>query len=79
MRISQISGVEAFHDQDPGILPQAPVELAVADVDREHHPGPALEQAVGEAAGGGTDVESQAIGDVHGQLVESVVELDPAP
>ena len=39
-------------DRDPGVLAQAEVELAVADVDGHHRRRPPLEEAVGEAAGG---------------------------
>ena len=39
------------------VLAQRPRELAPTDVDREHVRGAALQQAVGEAAGRGADVE----------------------
>ena len=76
--ISQITGVQPLHDQDAGVLAQAPVELPVTDVDRDHHRRSALEQAVGEAAGRGADVEAATPVDVDLELGESVLELDPA-
>ena len=41
--------------------------------------GPALQQAVGEAAGGGAHVEGVAPDDVQPEGVEGVGELHPAP
>src|SRR5205807_496059 len=57
---------------------QARVELAVADVERDHVRRAALEQDVGEAAGRGADVERVRAGDVEPELVERVCELLPA-
>jgi len=54
------------------------MQLAVADVEGDHTPGAALEQNVGEAACGGTDVEAVAPGRIDGERVERVRELDPA-
>ena len=45
------------------VLAQPPVELAVGDVDGHDVRRPALEQAVGEAAGGGADVQAAPPGD----------------
>ena len=61
-----------------GVLPQPPVELPVADVDRDHHHGAALEQAVGEPAGRRADVQAAAPLDLDRELVERVLQLDPA-
>ena len=60
------------------ILAQAVVELAVGDVQGDHVGRSALEQAVGEAAGGRADVERAAAGDGEPERVERVGELDPA-
>src|ERR1700729_1629587 len=57
---------------------QAPVELAVGDVERDHVRGAALEQAVGEAASRGANVERATALDLHVQRIERVGELDPA-
>ena len=74
----QLAGVEALDHGHPRILAQAAVELPVADVDRDHPRSAALQQAVGEAAGRGADVEAVAPGDVEPERVERVLELDPA-
>ncbi len=60
------------------VVAQPPVELAVGDVERDHVRGAALQQAVGEAARRGADVERLAPRDVDRQRVERVGELDAA-
>ena len=50
----------------------------MGDVERDHPCGAALEQAVGEAAGRGADVEAVEAGDVDPERLERVLELDPA-
>jgi hypothetical protein len=55
------------------------MELAVADVDRDHVGRAPLEQAVGEAAGGRTGVESGSSTDVDPERVEGGVELLASP
>ena len=54
------AGVAALEHRHARVLAEPPVELAVGDVERDHGRGPALEQAVGEAAGRGADVEAAA-------------------
>ena len=51
------------------------MELPVADVERDHARGAALEEDVGEAAGRGADVEAVAPGRVDAERVERVREL----
>ena len=53
-------------------------ELAVADVERDHARGAALEQAVGEAAGRRAEVEAVLARRVDAERVERVRELLPA-
>ena len=72
------AGVGALDHGHARVLAQAVVELAVGDVERDDVLRPALEQAVGEAAGGGADVERAAAADVDLQGVERVRELDAA-
>ena len=74
----ELAGVEPLDHVDPRVLAQPPVELAVGDVERDHPGGAALQQAVGEAAGRGADVEAVEPGDVDAERVERVVELEPA-
>ena len=58
----QAAGVEALDHGHPGILAQAQVDLSVGDVERDDPRRAALQQAVGEAAGRGADVEAVAPG-----------------
>ena len=52
--------VRALDDRHALVLAQRPVQLAVGDVERDDRGGAALQQAVGEAARGGADVERAA-------------------
>ena len=72
------AGVRALDHGHPRVRAQAVVELAVGDVERRDVLRSALQQAVGEAAGGGADVQRVAAGDVDLQRVERVGELDAA-
>ena len=54
------------------------MELAVGHVERDHRGGAALEQAVGEAAGGGAHVEAEPALGLDAERVERVRELHPA-
>ena len=65
-------------DDDARIVAQGPVDLPVADVERDDARGAALEQDVGEAAGGGADIQRLAAVDGDGERVERVRELQPA-
>jgi len=51
------------------------VQLGLADVDAGHRGGPALEEAVGEAPGGGADVEGVPARGVEPESVEGPREL----
>ncbi len=55
------------------------MELAVADVERDHVRCAALEEDVGEAARRGTDVEAAPARDLDAERVERVRELLAAP
>ena len=72
----QVPGVGVLNDRDARIAPDLPVQLAVADVERDHVGGAALQPDVGEAAGRGADVERDASGGIDGKDVERVRELD---
>ena len=54
------------------------VKLAAAHVDGVDLGCAALEQAVGEAAGGGPHVEADKAGGIHAEVVERPFELEPA-
>ena len=71
------AGVGALDHGHALVLAQAVVELAVGDVERDHVGRAALEQAVGEAAGRGADVERAAAGDVDPSASSALASLTP--
>ena len=73
----QRAGVQALDHGHARVLAQARVDLAVGDVDGGDPRGAALEQAVGEAAGGGADVDAVVAGEVDPERVERVSSLIP--
>ena len=74
----QVPGVEVLDDDHARVVAQRPVDLPVADVERDDARGAALQQHVGEAAGRGADVERLAPVDGDAEGVERVRELEPA-
>ena len=74
----QRARVDPLEHDDAGIAPQLPVELAVADVERDDPRRAAPEQDVGEPAGRGADVERETSGHVDAEDVQRVRELDAA-
>jgi len=68
--------VRSLHHHDTLILPKLVVELAVADVDREHLGGASLQEAIGEAARGGAEVRDAAFGRIVAKGVECACQLD---
>ncbi len=74
----QRTSVHAFADDDARIVAEPPVELIVADVERDDALGAAPEQHVGEAAGGRADVERAATAWIDGERIERVRELHAA-
>jgi hypothetical protein len=67
-----------FEDEDARVVAKRPVDLPVTDVERDDARRAAFEQDVGEAAGGGADVERLASLDGNAEGVERVRELDAA-
>lgn len=61
----EVARVDALHDLHAGILAKFPGELAASDIDARDVVGAVLEEAVGEASGGGPDVEGAGTGDVE--------------
>ena len=47
----QVSGVDAFHDHNPGVMAKSPGQLAVSNVHGIDFGSAVLEQAIGETAG----------------------------
>ena len=75
----QAASIRALDHRHPLVRSQSPVESAVGDVERDHRRGATLEQAVGEPAGAGSDVERPAAAHVESERIERIRELDPAP
>ncbi len=67
--------VRPLEDRHARVVPQLGVELPVADVERDDARRTVLQEAVGEAAGRGTDVDTARSGDVDAERAECVREL----
>ena len=72
------AGVGALAEGDARIVAELLGDLAVAGVDGEDGCCAALEHAVGEAAGGGSDVDAGEAGEVDGPVGEGVLEFEAA-
>ena len=57
--------VHAFQADDPGVVPQALMELGMAHVHSVHARRPVLEQAVGKAPGGGPRIQADHAGHIQ--------------
>src|SRR3954447_9370244 len=73
--LADVARVGFLHDDHARVAPQAFVELVRPDVERDHSRSAALQEDVGEAAGGRADVEAVETGGVDVQTVEAVREL----
>ena len=73
----EVAGVRALDHRDAIVGAQRPVELTIGDVEGDHVGRAALQQAVGEAARRGPDVQAPAPGDVDARRLQRVGELDP--
>lgn len=74
----QVARIGALHQRDARVVTEGLGDLAVAGVDGEDAGGAVLEHAVGEAAGGGPDIEAEAVAEVDGPMSESGFELEAA-
>ena len=79
----QVRGLErscvgALDDDHARIVTQAPVELAVANVERDHADRAAFQEDVGESSRGRADVERLAAFDEDAERVECMRQLDAA-
>ena len=72
------AGVGAFVEGDAGIVAELLGDLAVAGVDGDDAGRMVLQHAVGEAAGGGSDVDAGASCKVDRPVFESAFELEAA-
>ena len=76
-RLGQRARIDALEHGHARVVPDLVVQLPVAHVERDHARRAALQQHVGEPAGGGADVERVEPGDVDPERVEGVRELVP--
>ena len=72
-----VHGVGAFHYHHAPVTPQFPIERAVARVNRINLGCAALEHAVGESAGIGSEIGADEAVHVHSERAQGVVELFP--
>ncbi len=66
----QAAGVDLLQIGDPGIGAQLGVELGPAHVEADGGGGPGLQGAVGEAAGGGADIEDMRAPQIEGEMLQ---------
>ena len=55
------------------------MELRVPDIHRMHAGSTALEQAIGEAAGGGSDIDTDKTGGIDGKMIQRRFKFEAAP
>jgi hypothetical protein len=70
--------VEVLDDDHAFVIPQLPVELTVADVERHDANGAALQQRIGETTRRCADVQALAPTDLDVKRIEGVRELEAA-
>ena len=74
---SEEAGVGAFEEGDAGVVAELLGDLAVAGVDGEDGWCAVLQHAVGEAAGGGSDVDAGEAGEEMDQWARACSSLRP--
>ena len=78
MFVIQVASICFLEQAYARILAEAEVDLAVSGVDRDHASGAVLQEAIGETAGGGADVEASFAGDVDLPMLKTFFELESA-
>jgi len=74
----EVAGVDALGGDDAGVLADFPVELAVADIVGVDAGGTVLQEAVGEAPRGGSDVDAGAPGGIDAEGRQGGFQFQPA-
>lgn len=74
----EVAGVEAFAGEDAGVAAEFPDELVGADVDGMNAGGAFLKEAIGKAAGRGSEVGADEAGDVELEIAEGAFEFESA-
>ena len=75
---AEIARVHLFVDNYSRVVAQFPVELSGAGVDRIDARGAALQQAIGESAGGGANVQADFSSHGNSEMIERGFQLQPA-
>ncbi len=73
-----VAGVELLLDDDSRVVAKFPDELVGSHIDGVDADGAALEQAVGEATGGGSDVDADPAGGVDVEGIKRAFKLESA-
>ena len=74
----EFADIGFFHRYDPGVIAQRGMQLAAPDIDGEDEARAVLQQHLGEAAGGGADVEADMALDLDRIQFQGAGELDAA-
>lgn len=75
VRLFKVAGIETLVQNDARMGAQFPIDLAGAGIDAVNARGAVLQQAIGEATGGGSHVETNFTGGIDGKLRESGFEF----
>jgi hypothetical protein len=75
---SNISGIEAFEDNHPRVLPDFPGQLAIGNIDGMNLPGLVLQEAIGKASGRCTYIKTGETGGGNMELAECLFEFQAA-
>jgi hypothetical protein len=75
----QVAGIDAVHHHHPGIVHQLGVQLMVPHVHRVDAARAVLEQAIGEAAGGGARIQTDFVLHAQLEMLEGALQLFAAP
>jgi hypothetical protein len=71
----QMAGVGLFHDDDAGVVPELPGELAPANVHGKNLCRAVLQQTIGESAGGRAQVERHQSGDIQLKMAQGMFQF----
>jgi len=74
----EVAAIDALAGHHAGVAANFPMQLVVPDIEGMHARRAALEEAIGEAAGRGADIEAHAAGGIDSEGVERRFELEAA-
>jgi hypothetical protein len=76
--VSKVSGVGFLQQPDARVLPEAEIDLPVASVDCNDSRSPVLQEAIGETAGGSTDIKTDFAPQIDVPVLQSFFQLKAA-